>query len=350
MREDVFSSSSSGTGFRIRAAQGQAAEHDLADHGFTGHGLADHAFPGFAKRSLAALFFTFFPADCRICGSPLLRVSRLPVCESCLRALRPLQGEYCVVCGQALRVPAWIDSAEPDGTDQAEAEVEDPRCPLCRRIDPPFERAVAYGSYDGGLRDLIHLLKFQQVRPAAAVLGRMLAETIAGMEKAMPVGTIAVVPVPLYKRKQAQRGFNQAEAIARAALKQLSRPKRFELTTGVLVRRRETGSQIGLTSHQRRENLRGAFAVTDPARIRTRIMDRDILLVDDVLTTGTTASECARVLLRAGAARVWVATVARTLKIYDVISLSGKEFSVPSFQSSVTPPICTENRELRTGN
>jgi len=193
---------------------------------------------------------------------------------------------------------------------------------LCQRKDPPFERAVAYGSYDGGLRDLIHLLKFQQVRPAAAVLGCMLAETVANLEQAMPVGTIfcrtiAVVPVPLHTRKQAQRGFNQAEMIARGALEELSRPKRFDLCTGVLLRRRETGSQIGLTRHQRRQNMRGAFAVSDP----TRILNRDILLVDDVYTTGTTASECARVLRRAGAARVWVATVARTLKISDVIVL-----------------------------
>jgi ComF family protein len=224
------------------------------------------------------------------------------------------------------------------------------RCLLCQRIDPPFERAVAYGSYAGGLRDLIHVLKFEQVRPAAEVLGRVLAETIANLEKAMPVGTIVVVPVPLHTSKQAQRGFNQAEMIARSALKQLSRPnphpKRFYLSTGVLLRERNTESQIGLTSHQRRENLRGAFAVSDP----TRIVNRDILLIDDVYTTGTTASECARVLLRAGAARVWVATVARTLKISDVVSLPGKEFSVPSSQFSVNPPSCTENRELRTGN
>jgi ComF family protein len=213
-------------------------------------------------------------------------------------------------------------------------------------VDPPFERAVAYGSYDGELRDLIHLLKFQQVRPAASVLGRMLAETIANLEQAMPVGMIAVVPVPLHVRKQAQRGFNQAKMIARGALRQLARPKRFDLLTGALVRRRETGSQIGLTRHQRRENLRGAFAVSDP----TRIVKRDILLIDDVLTTGTTASECARVLLLAGAARVWVATVARTLKDSDVISLSGKEFSVPGSQFSVNPPDGTENRELKTGN
>jgi predicted amidophosphoribosyltransferase len=78
----------------------------------------------------------------------------------------------------------------------------------------------------------------------------------------------------------------------------------------VLERSRETQSQIGLTRHQRRENLRGAFRVKD----REKLSGREILLVDDVFTTGTTASECARVLRRAGAARVWVATVARTLK------------------------------------
>ena len=241
-------------------------------------------------------------------------------------ALRPLQGSYCTVCGEALHLPAYIDLGETDcgETDRGEADRIDveARCLLCQRADPPFERAVAYGSYDGELRDLIHLLKFQQVRPAAAVLGRMLAETIAKLEQTMPVGTlfsstIVVVPVPLHTRKQAQRGFNQAEMIARDALKHLSRPKRFDLCTGVLLRRRETGSQIGLTRHQRRENMRGAFAVSDP----TRILNRDILLIDDVYTTGTTASECARVLRRAGAARVWVATVARTLKISDVIAV-----------------------------
>ena len=324
VQEAVFSS----TGFRIRSAQGQAADHSLAKHG-----LAEHGFAGFAERAAATLFFTFFPADCRICGFPLLRVSRLPVCGTCLIALRPLKGSYCTVCGEALHRPAGLDPLEADRGES--------RCLLCQRVDPPFERAVAYGSYDGELRDLIHLLKFQQVRPAAAVLGRMVAETIANLEQAMPVGTIAVVPVPLHTRKQAQRGFNQAEMIARGALRQLSRPKRFELSPGVLVCRRETGSQIGLTRHQRRENLRGAFAVstTDP----TRIVKHDILLIDDVLTTGTTASECAGVLLRAGAARVWVATVARTLKNSDVISLSGKEFSVPGSQFSVNPADGTEN-------
>jgi ComF family protein len=238
-----------------------------------------------------------------------------------LLALHPLHGSYCAVCGQALHLPASLLLDRQEAQETEETHPDEVRCLLCRRVDPPYERAVAYGSYEGGLRDLIHLLKFQQLSPAAKVLGHALAGPIADLEKTMPVGTLAVVPVPLHKKKQAQRGFNQAERIAQSALQRLSRPGRFELCNGVLLRSVDTESQIGLTSHQRRENLRGAFAVSDP----TRISGRDILLIDDVLTTGTTAAECSRVLLRAGAARVWVATVARTLKISNVISLSANQ-------------------------
>ena len=297
--EAVFSSSSSG--FRIRAAQGQAANRQLPDDS------ARRGFVGLAKRIAATIFFTFFPDDCRICSAPLLEVSRLPVCKSCIDAIHPLAGEYCAVCGEGLHSL----SVRTEASDASPAPSE-ARCALCQRTDPPFERAVAYGSYDGPLRDLVHLLKFQAIRPAAGILGRMLAETIAKLEPTMPVGKIAVVPVPLHSRKHRQRGFNQAETITRVALKDVGSRNRFELCTGILARRRETGSQIGLTRHQRRENLRGAFVVTDP----TRIAKRDILLIDDVFTTGTTAAECATVLLRAGAARVWVARVARTLKLY----------------------------------
>ena len=228
----------------------------------------------------------------------MFKISRLPVCEECLTQIRPVGGLLCGVCGERVHAAYALPAA--DGVF---------RCPECSRTSPPFAKAIAYGSYEGGLRELIHLLKYGGVRPAANVLGRMLAEAIAVLE--LKNRTVAVIPVPLHKTKRRQRGFNQADLIARAALKVQGTPGRLFLVPDVLQRKRETSSQIGLTAHQRRENLRGAFAVNGAEQIK----DREVLLVDDVLTTGTTASECARVLLRAGASRVWVATVARTLKL-----------------------------------
>ncbi|MBZ5704515.1 MAG: ComF family protein [Acidobacteriia bacterium] len=246
-----------------------------------------------------SLFATLFPSDCRVCGAPLVNISRLPVCEECLSAMRPIAGGVCSICGERLVSPYAFSG-----------EHGEPRCGLCRRMEPAFARAAAYGSYDGGLRELIHLLKYEQVRPAANVLGRMLAEVMASLEPGFSESAVVVVPVPLHARKLRQRGFNQSQLIAQAALKLRQADGKLALNAQVLERQRETQSQIGLTRHQRRENIRGAFAVAKP----DEVAGREVLLVDDVLTTGTTASECARVLRRAGAAKVWVATVARTLK------------------------------------
>lgn len=159
------------------------------------------------------------------------------------------------------------------------------------------------------MRDLVHLLKYDRVRPAAGLLGRMLAEVIADLSKDFSEDPI-IIPVPLHASKLRQRGFNQSELIARAALKLHPAGLDVKPSVSVLVRRRNTETQTGMTPAQRRENVRGAFAVVRPADVQ----GRDILVVDDVMTTGTTVSECARVLRRAGAERVFVATVARVLK------------------------------------
>src|SRR5262249_53995331 len=150
-------------------------------------------------RAAAGLFSVLFPSDCRICGESLLNISRLPVCPACLDQMEPIRGKVCSICGE--RVLSVYSGYDEDGLR---------RCPVCRRIDRPFLRAVAYGSYGGGWRELVHLLKYNHVRPAAAELGRMLADAIAPVESSFTRPMVLVIPVPLFKRKRRERGFNQA--------------------------------------------------------------------------------------------------------------------------------------------
>jgi len=188
------------------------------------------------------------------------------------------------------------------------------QCQACVEYPPNFDRAVSYGEYDSGLRDLIHLLKYAGVPPAAKPLGKLLAKSIEQLR--LENIAAVVVPVPLHSSKRRDRRFNQSELIARAALKQL--PPQLQLGHVVLARERATRSQVGLDREARIQNMHGAFRVMAPQRIK----GRTVIVVDDVMTTGTTVSECARVLKRAGADRVFAATVARTLKRAGAASFS----------------------------
>ncbi len=245
------------------------------------------------KVASSSLFSILFPSDCRICRAPLINIASLPVCDPCLAKIVPLDGPLCQICGEKL----FHTIAETEDT---------PLCAICRRVGAHFSRATAYGAYEGALRDLIHLFKYNGVRPAGKILGGLLNQTVAAM--ALP-DSVIVIPVPLWSGKRTTRGFNQAEAIARTFI-HFQTSSSIQLDTSILIRTRETASQTGLTRHQRRTNVRGAFAVVKPAKIKAR----SILIVDDVMTTGTTAGECARVLRRAGAKEVFVATIARATK------------------------------------
>ena len=257
------------------------------------------------EQAAASVFSVVFPAECRICGELLENISRLPVCEPCLDSAKIFDGPQCCVCGELLLGQLTIG--------------EEPLCGLCQRARPKYERAFAYGPYEGALRDLIHLLKYQRMAPAARPLGKRMAE---GMRAAVreAANAAVVVPIPLHRGKLSQRGFNQAEEIARAAVK--ASGVKIEICPKLLTRVRATTSQTGLTRHQRRENVRGAFVV--PKKFALSVKGRNIILVDDVFTTGTTAEECARVFKRAGAAKVWVVTAARVSKLENV-----QNFEIP---------------------
>ncbi len=163
------------------------------------------------------------------------------------------------------------------------------------------------------MKDAIHALKYGGLRPAAKALGRMLAEAIAQLEAEAPAEML-VVPVPLHKSKYAERGFNQARSLAAHALKSLrkSHPQwKLTLASTTLMRLRATESQAGLSPHMRRQNVRGAFMVSDSSAV----MRKHVLLIDDILTTGATARAAAQALIKAGAESVWVATLARARRV-----------------------------------
>jgi ComF family protein len=274
------------------------------------------------RMPVESLFATFFPGDCRICSDPLLNISRLPVCTNCIDNIQTFISTQCAVCGELLVAGNFRGDTQG-------AQL----CGLCQQVRPRYVRAVAHGPYEGVLRDLVHLLKYEKVNSAAELLGGKLAQAIEALADEVGPKPIAV-PVPLHISKLRQRGFNQSERIASYAARVLRSSFPIELVSGVLRRRRATTSQTGLTRHQRRLNVRGSFRV-GPASMRV-IAGRNIILIDDVFTTGTTAEECTRVLLRAGAAKVWVATVARVSKLEAVASFQGSQ-SLREEASSFAP-------------
>jgi len=160
-----------------------------------------------------------------------------------------------------------------------------------------FDAAYSYGGYEGPLRDLVHLFKYRRVRSLEKPLGRMVALALPREEQ-----VDLIIPVPMHWWRKWNRGFNQAELLARVVARRTGIP-----AARVLKRGRRTPAQAGLSLAQRRDNLTGAFRVP----VRKRVEGRRVLLVDDVLTTGATASACAAALKRAGARSVVLLTLAR---------------------------------------
>ncbi len=172
-------------------------------------------------------------------------------------------------------------------------------CALCRNGYRAFDFAYCYGSYDGQLKDLIHLYKYGRVQSLAPRFVDLLGAALP-LENNFDVA----VPVPLHWRRRWQRGFNQAAQLAKGIAGR--RGIRF---ANVLARKRWTGSQASLSHSERRGNVAGAFRLS--GRATDSLKGLKILLIDDVMTTGATAGACALILKRAGAKSVTLLTLAR---------------------------------------
>lgn len=223
-----------------------------------------------------------FPPRCWLCqeyGSTIWGL-----CQSCEAHLRELSERACWRCGRS--VGPFADVAGG--------------CDRCRDEHYPFRGVKRVGRYEGALHDAVLRIKHVAHEGLAIALGRFLGHLVAQADWSFD----AIVPVPLHWWRRFERGYNQAQALAEGISEITGKP----VLASALVRVRPTPTQTGQSVTQRRENVQGAFR----SRLRPPSAPRAVLLVDDVMTTGSTVSEAARALKQAGVRDIQVAVLART--------------------------------------
>jgi len=240
------------------------------------------------KGAFDALASVLLPAPCRVCGETLTNASRIPVCEVCLDSFERIRAPMCQCCGRPF-------------VSAVAAEAVQPLCRLCRVNFYAFDRARSFAIYNDGLSELITLLKYEEVTRLGHWFAARLAEIFP--REAPEWRADMLVPVPLHPERRRERGYNQAELIARPLAKRLGLP----LERDVLERIKPRPPQLLLSRSERWKVVRGAYAT----REEHRVDKARVLLVDDVMTTGATLDACARALKKAGAAAVLGLTVAR---------------------------------------
>ncbi|KAB1443106.1 ComF family protein [Pseudodesulfovibrio senegalensis] len=226
------------------------------------------------RRALARLarLATTGRGRCAVCGT---QHARNRLCPECAEHLRPRTGGFCPRCGLIF------------------GENNDPvhLCAACRTTPPPWDALGFHGPHEGLLRELVLAFKFRQGLHLSALLRHMITQAQVRMDTPAPQ---LVIPVPLHKKRLVWRGYNQSLELARP----VARTAQATLDRNALRRTRHTEPQTRLKPDQRRTNIRGAFAADGS------VQGKNVLLVDDVLTTGATLTECARTLRKAGAVRI----------------------------------------------
>ncbi len=232
---------------------------------------------------LAAITDIVFPRRCCSCGQPVTHGQENGLCWDCRSDTHPITPPCCSQCG--MPVAGRVDHAF--------------RCARCEETRPAYTRARSLFRYEGGVRDAIHALKYHRDFSVIPDLARLLT---AGLQTHLPdVEHPALVPVPLHPRKLRQRGFNQSLELA----KHLHTFRPDLPLWPHLARVKNTETQTHLSASARRRNVQGAFKATRSPAPKT------VILIDDVMTTGSTVDACARALHRAGARDISVLTLAR---------------------------------------
>lgn len=231
-----------------------------------------------------------FPLNCKVCGKSIRESRGYSICEDCFKTIKLIEDPYCKKCGKPLiRTEFFLNN-------------KDILCINCRKKHSYFNYARSVGVYDKALRKCIHLFKYYREKKLAKPLGKLLINYLSENKKYYQ-NVDLIIPVPLHENDLAIRGFNQSLLLA------IEIGNYFSVTVGkdILIKKKITTFQIELLKKEREKNLINAFLIKEPERIK----EKNILLIDDVFTTGSTVRECSKELKKARAKNIWVLTLAR---------------------------------------
>jgi ComF family protein len=216
------------------------------------------------------------------------------LCAHCVQDFSKVESPKCCICGFMFK--------SRDG--------EDHICGKCINNSLKYRKARAYGLYDRSLRKSIHLLKYYRKTYLAEPLGMLLFSTFIQNWDLEDIHVI--IPTPLYAGRLKKRGFNQTFQLIRKWPEWLKKPgvdhHHIIINQDILFRKSKTRAQVGMSRKERIANIKDVFEVRDHSKIE----DKNVLLIDDVLTTGATANECVKTLIKNGAKNVDVLTLAHT--------------------------------------
>lgn len=236
------------------------------------------------SRYIETFIRLFYPAYCHICGVQL-DLEEQAVCRKCLAKVKHLKKPLCRRCGLELPPYArkgWL-------------------CNRCRGRKTAYDRLWVPFAYEGTVQTMLQAIKFRKKRGLIRVFGPLLESSIVELRKER---IDFIIPVPLDRKRKRIREFNQSTLLAKEAGKLIEKPIRED----ILRKKKHTEPQSILSRQKRFINVKNAFGITRPSLVK----GKDILLVDDIITTGSTLNECARMLKCCGAKNVYVLALART--------------------------------------
>lgn len=236
---------------------------------------------------ITSLINVIYPRTCLVCGDKLHKISIADevLCAKCRSTIKRNLPPFCCQCGRHLSAQNFAKNI----------------CSSCIKRPLSFDRAFSPCIYEGVIKELIHQFKYKNKDYLGHTLSKFMIRFI--QEYNLPMNYLdVVIPVPLHKSKFREREFNQAQVLGNYIAQNFNKV----ISNDLLLRHRRTRTQTGLDNNERFLNVRDTFSLNP----RSSIKGKNILLVDDVLTTGATSSEAARVLKGAGANIVFVLTLA----------------------------------------